>query len=126
MKILITGVNGQLGKEIVRQGNAHELILTDYDTLDISDGQAVSAMMRDVKPQAVIHCAAYTNVDGAEVDFDGAFRVNVVGSQNVAAACLEAGARMVYISTDYVFDGNTDKPYREFDRTNPESVYGLT
>ena len=126
MKILVTGAYGQLGREIARQGSAHELILTDYDTLNIADGQVVSAMMRQVKPQAVVHCAAFTNVDGAEADFDGAFRVNVVGSQNMAAACLATGARMVYISTDYVFDGNSEKPYREFDQTNPQSVYGLT
>ena len=126
MKILVTGAYGQLGREIARQGSAHELILTDCDTLNIADGQVVSAMMRQVKPQAVVHCAAFTNVDGAEADFDGAFRVNVVGSQNMAAACLATGARMVYISTDYVFDGNSEKPYREFDQTNPQSVYGLT
>ena len=126
VKILVTGANGQLGKEIAKQGLEHELILTDYDTLNIADGQAVSAVMREVRPQAVIHCAAYTNVDGAEADFDGAFRVNVVGSQNMSAACLEVGARMVYVSTDYVFDGNSQKPYREYDPVNPQSVYGLT
>lgn len=126
MKILVTGAYGQLGREIARQGTTHELILTDYDTLNIADGQSVSAMMREVRPQAVIHCAAYTAVDAAEADADGAFRVNVVGSQNVAAACLETGARMVYISTDYVFDGNSEKPYREFDQANPQSVYGMT
>ena len=126
MKILVTGANGQLGREIARRGSEHELILTDYDTLNILDSHAVTAVMQEVKPHAVIHCAAYTNVDGAEADYDGAFRVNVVGSQNLAAACLEVGARMVYVSTDYVFDGTNDKPYREFDQTNPQSVYGLT
>lgn len=126
MKILITGANGQLGKEIARQGTEHELILTDYDTLNITDGQAVRALLRQTRPEAIIHCAAYTNVDGAEADADGAFRVNVVGSQNIAAACLEIGARMVYVSTDYVFDGNSEQPYREFDSTNPQNMYGLT
>lgn len=126
MKILVTGANGQLGREVARQGAGHELILTDYDTLDITDCRAVSSFMRDVKPDAVVHCAAYTNVDGAEADFDGAFRVNVVGPQNIAAGCLETGAKMVYVSTDYVFDGQSQKPYREFDKTNPQSVYGIT
>ena len=126
MKILVTGANGQLGREVVRQGVGHELVLTDYDTLDIIDGKAVASFMREVKADAVIHCAAYTNVDGAEDDADGAFRVNVVGAQNMAAACLETGARMVYVSTDYVFDGQSQKPYREFDATNPQSVYGVT
>lgn len=126
MRIVVTGANGQLGKEIAKQGSSHELILTDYDTLNITDGSAVAAFMKAIKPEAVIHCAAYTNVDGAETDYDGAFRVNVVGSQNMAAGCLEAGARMVYVSTDYVFDGQKQQPYREFDSVNPQSTYGVT
>lgn len=126
MKIVVTGAKGQLGKEVTRQGGKHELILTDYDTLDITDGKAVLHFMQEVKPEAVIHCAAYTNVDGAENDVDGAFRVNVIGSQNMAAGCLETGAKMIYISTDYVFDGQSQTPYREFDQTNPQSVYGMT
>jgi len=81
---------------------------------------------RDVKPDAVIHCAAYTNVDGAEADADGAFKVNVIGSQNIAAGCLETGARLVYVSTDYVFDGAGSTQYREFDAVNPQTVYGRT
>lgn len=126
MKIVVTGANGQLGKEIAKQGSGHELILTDYDTLDIADCSAVAAFMKAIKPEAVIHCAAYTNVDSAESDYDGAFRVNVVGSQNIAAGCLETGARMVYVSTDYVFDGQKQQPYREFDSVNPQNVYGIT
>ena len=126
MKILVTGANGQLGREMARQGVDHELVLTDYDTLDITDSKAVASFMREIKPEAVVHCAAYTNVDGAEADFDGAFRVNVIGAQNVAAGCLETGAKMVYVSTDYVFNGQSEKPYREFDVTNPQSVYGVT
>jgi len=127
MKILVTGANGQLGREIAKQNREHELILTDYDTLDITNATTVKAYFADVKPEAVIHCAAYTNVDGAETDLDGAFRVNVVGAQNIAAGCLEVGARMVYVSTDYVFDGqNKEGVYREFDAVNPQSVYGHT
>lgn len=126
MKIVVTGANGQLGREIARQGHGHELVLTDFADLDITDGSAVRAYFRDVRPGAVIHCAAYTNVDGAESDRDGAFRVNVVGAQNIAAGCLETGARMVYVSTDYVFDGQKQEPYREFDPVNPQSVYGYT
>ncbi|WP_094603850.1 dTDP-4-dehydrorhamnose reductase [Sporomusa silvacetica DSM 10669] len=126
MRILVTGANGQLGREIARQGQGHELVLTDVDTLDITDGKAVVKFFQDIKPQAVIHCAAYTNVDGAESDPDGAFRVNVIGAQNMAAGCLETGARMVYVSTDYVFDGQTNSLYREFDVVNPQTVYGQT
>ncbi|SDD79376.1 dTDP-4-dehydrorhamnose reductase [Sporomusa acidovorans] len=126
MKILVTGANGQLGCEVAKQGREQELVLTDCDTLNITDGIAVAKCMRDIKPDAVIHCAAYTNVDGAETDEDAAFRVNVVGAQNLAAGCLETGARMVYVSTDYVFDGTGRKAYREFDMVNPQTVYGRT
>lgn len=126
MKVAVTGANGQLGKEIARQGAKHELILTDYDTLDVTDYSAVTAFMKSVRPDAVIHCAAYTNVDGAEADYDGAFRINAVGTQNLAAGCLETAARLVYVSTDYVFDGQTRQSYREFDSVNPQNVYGIT
>lgn len=126
MRIVVTGANGQLGRELAKQGQEHELVLTDVDSLDITDGKATMSFFRDIKPQAVIHCAAYTNVDGAEADADGAFRVNVVGAQNIAAGCLETGARLVYVSTDYVFDGNGSRQYREFDVVNPQTVYGRT
>ena len=126
MKILITGCNGQLGRELQKQLTNDDLILTDLHNLDITDWRAVKTTFAAARPQAVVHCAAYTAVDKAEVDADGAFRVNVVGSQNIAAACLEVGARMVAVSTDYVFDGENDGLYREFDATNPQSVYGAT
>ncbi|WP_054258806.1 dTDP-4-dehydrorhamnose reductase [Propionispora sp. 2/2-37] len=126
MRILITGANGQLGREVARQGIQHDLVLAGRDKLDITNTSQVSSFMREVKPDAVIHCAAYTNVDGAESDEDGAFRVNVVGAQNVAAGCLETGGRMVYVSTDYVFDGEKRDVYREFDAVNPQTVYGRT
>ena len=126
MKILVTGASGQIGKEDTKQGVEHELYLTDVDTLDITDGKAVSTLFREIKPDAVIHCAAYTNVDAAEADEDRAFKVNVIGAQNIASGCLETGSRMVYISTDYVFAGDRQVPYREFDRVNPQTVYGTT
>lgn len=126
MRILVTGANGQLGREVARQGKEHELILTDVHSLDIGNGGAVRDCLQSVQPDAVVHCGAYTNVDGAESDEDNAFRINVIGTQNVAAGCLETGARMVYISTDYVFDGDKTASYREFDITNPQTVYGRT
>lgn len=126
MKILVTGANGQLGHEVAKQGKDHELILTDVNNLDITDGKSVCDLFKSVKPDAVIHCAAYTNVDGAENDQDGAFKVNVIGAQNIAAGCLETGARMAYVSTDYVFAGDGQVPYREFDKVSPQTVYGRT
>lgn len=126
MRILVTGANGQLGQAVARQAGSHELVLADRRRLDITDEAAVRMMMREVKPQAVIHCAAYTNVDGAESDADGTFRVNVIGAQNIAAGCLEQQARLVYVSTDYVFDGQAASAYREFDPVNPQTVYGRT
>ncbi len=126
MKILVTGANGQLGREIARQARQHTLVLADRAMLDITDHRATAEFFRAVRPDAVIHCAAYTNVDGAESDPDGAFRVNAAGAQNIAAGCLETGARMVHVSTDYVFDGNGGSVYREFDPVNPQSVYGRT
>ena len=126
MRILVTGANGQLGREVARQGGAHQLILAGHNMLDITSEKNVREIFAAAKPEAVIHCAAYTNVDGAETDQDGAFKANVIGSQNLAAACLETGARLVQVSTDYVFDGNTDTVYLEFDKTNPQTVYGRT
>lgn len=126
MRMLVTGAGGQLGREIARQGGEHELILADRHRLDITDEKAVRDVFQAVRPQAVIHCAAYTNVDRAETDDEEAFRVNVIGSQHMAAACLDGNIRMVQVSTDYVFDGNTRSAYREFDKVNPQSVYGRT
>lgn len=126
MKILVTGAKGQLGIEVAKQSGEHDLILAGREDLDITDARQVSSCLREVKPDAVIHCAAYTNVDGAESDEEGAFRVNVVGAQNMAAGCLETGARLVYVSTDYVFDGTKQGLYREFDPVNPQTVYGRT
>lgn len=126
MKILVTGAKGQLGLEVAKQGSAHELILAGRDELDITDGRQIFSCLQGLKPDAVIHCAAYTNVDGAESDEDGAFRVNAIGAQNLAAGCLEIGARLVYVSTDYVFDGIKQGVYREFDPVNPQTVYGRT
>lgn len=126
MKILVTGANGQLGREIERINENHQLIMTDIHNLDITNYNEVSRVFDEARPDAVIHCAAYTNVDGAESDFDGAYKVNVVGSQNLASKCADGQCSMVYISTDYVFDGNTSGVYREYNDTNPLNNYGKT
>lgn len=125
MKILVTGAQGQLGKEITRQFEAkYELLLHDFDTLDIADFKAVRTLIFEAKPDVIINAAAYTNVEKAEEDATTAFRVNALGAQNLALACKQVGAILVHISTDYIFDGTKTEPYEEFDDAKPLSVYG--
>ena len=108
----------------------HELILTDItgdvSPLDVTDTEAVSDILSATGPDTVIHAGAFTNVDGCETDPDTAYRVNSFGTWNLAAACAQAGSALVYISTDFVFDGEKGEPYREFDPTNPLSCYGAS
>jgi len=125
MKILIVGSNGQLGKELTRQFESkHELLLYDIPSIDITNYPAVESLISDKKPAVVINAAAYTNVEKAEDNEDIAYRVNALGVQNLALACKKTGAKLVHISTDYVFDGTATSPYEEFDARNPLSVYG--
>lgn len=128
MNILVTGANGQLGRDLTELLNArgHRVLGTDRDTMDITDFAQCTAAMEEFRPDAVIHAAAYTAVDKAESEPDEAYRINAVGTRNVAAAAERAGAKVCVVSTDYVFDGTASRPYREYDRTNPQSVYGLT
>lgn len=123
---LITGAHGQLGREWTRQMSADELILTDRDELDITDREAVQAYMLKRKPTALIHCAAYTKVDDAEKNRTDAYHVNADGTHYLAEACELLDIPMVYVSTDYVFDGTKTTPYIEPDITNPQSVYGAS
>jgi dTDP-4-dehydrorhamnose reductase len=104
----------------------HDTVPLARSELDVTDREAVRSLFARVKPDAVVHAAAYTNVDGAEHDPDGAYRVNANGSWHVAAAAAEAGAKLVYVSTDYVFDGMKNAPYDERDRPHPLSVYGAS
>lgn len=140
MVVLITGVKGQLGNEltsIINNSKSEisdvsdyvkgiEVIAMDIDKLDISDIEAVKKVMRETKPDVVINCAAYTNVDLCETDSDIAFKVNAIGPRNLAIATEEIGAKLVQVSTDYVFSGNGDTPFKEYDTPNPYSVYGKT
>jgi len=128
MKVLVTGANGMLGQDLcpVLEDVGFYVIETDKENLDITDEKMVENVLSSVKPDMVIHCAAYTNVDGAETDFETANLINVIGTENVAKAGAEIGAIMVYISTDYVFDGTKTEPYLPDDKTNPQSNYGLT
>ena len=123
MRILITGANGQLGCDLQRTLALHELILMDFPTFDLTksscEEQVVSA-----QPDLVIHAAAYTDVDGAEAQPDLAMAVNAQGTEWVARGTARAKARLIYISTDYVFDGLKRTPYLEFDLANPLNLYG--
>ena len=128
-KIMVTGCNGQLGIAINKQYAANtdvELVNTDVAQLDITDINKVLELVREVKPYAIINCAAHTNVNACETDVDNAYRINAIGPRNLAVAAAETGARLVQVSTDYVFSGKADKPYLEFDRTDPQGVYGAS
>jgi dTDP-4-dehydrorhamnose reductase len=126
MRIIVTGASGQLGKDIVTHFRTlgHEVHGFSSKEMDITDLDKVREQMVRIKPSLIVHSAAYTQVDLAEQEFDKAFLVNGVGSRNVAMVASEIKARVVYISTDYVFDGSAHKPYNEYDLTNPQSIYG--
>lgn len=128
-KIIVTGCNGQLGRAVNQFYAGREdirFVNTDVEELDISNIDAVMALAKEVKPYAIINCAAYTAVDACETNRDLAFKVNTIGARNLAIASEETGARLVHISTDYVFDGSKQGAYYETDPTGPRSVYGHT
>jgi dTDP-4-dehydrorhamnose reductase len=128
MKILVTGYNGQLGYDVVREGLKHNLdmIGIGIDDLDITIEADVINFVKKVNPDAIIHCAAYTAVDKAEDDKDMCWSVNVDGTRYLATAAKEVNAKFMYISTDYVFDGKGEAPFTENDTPNPVGYYGLT
>ncbi len=128
-KIMLTGCNGQLGRALQKaysNDTGIELILTDTAELDITDNGRVLSFVREQKPDTIINCAAFTAVDACETDFDLAFKVNAIGPKNLAIAARETGAKLVHVSTDYVFDGKGTSPYREYDPVCPNSAYGKT
>jgi dTDP-4-dehydrorhamnose reductase len=126
MRLLVTGAAGMLGRDVVAAaGDAgHEALALARADLDITDAAAVLAAVRAARPDAVVNCAAWTDVDGAEADEDGATAVNGEGAGNVARAAREAGALAVHVSSDYVFDGTATEPYDEYAPTWPQSAYG--
>jgi dTDP-4-dehydrorhamnose reductase len=130
MKVLVTGAQGMLGADVclAMERAGHKVAATGIRSgallLDITDVAVVRAVLFQQKPDVVIHCAAYTDVDGAETNRDDAFRVNALGSWTVATVCEEIGAALCAISTDYVFDGRKTGPYTEFDPTGPIGAYG--
>lgn len=127
MKILVTGGRGMLGRTLAKEFSGHEMILADLPEWDITDGDAIVEKICREAPDAVIHCAAMTKVDDCESDEKTAFRINEDGSRNVAVACKICGARLIAISTDYVFSGNPpEEPWAwgEGDIAMPSTVYG--
>ncbi len=128
-KLIVTGCNGQLGRAINQYyaGNTeYELVNTDVAELDITNVEAVMKFVSKVKPYAIINCAAHTAVDACEVQGDSAYRINALGPRNLSIAATKNKAKMVHISTDYVFPGNGTSPYTEFDAVGPNSMYGKT
>jgi len=127
MRVLVTGGHGQLGRALLRTAPVGmEVIALGSSDCDVTDPATVRAIVARIEPEFIVHCAAWTDVDGCERHPERAWRVNALGAQHVATACAEAGAVLVYISTNYVFDGERDEPYHEFDRPNPLSVYGAS
>ncbi len=128
IKVLVTGVNGQLGYDVVKRLNALgiECKGADKADFDISDFEQTRNYIKTYNPDVVVHCAAYTAVDKAEDEQEICRKINVVGSENIAKVCKEIDSSMVYISTDYVYDGKGDLPFKVEDTPNPQNVYGLT
>jgi dTDP-4-dehydrorhamnose reductase len=124
MRVVVTGAGGQLGHDLIDAFQDHEVIGLARHQLDVSGRDAVLQAITTIQPDVVIHAAAWTAVDACEGDPDRAFAVNALGTRHVAEAARLVGARVCYVSTDYVFDGTSPDPYREWDATNPLSVYG--
>lgn len=133
-RILVTGCNGQLGRAVRKEyeNTNVEFLNTDVaegegvTALDITDIEAVMKLARAEKPDVIINCAAHTNVDKCEEQWDLAYKINAIGPRNLSIAAREVDAKMIHVSTDYVFEGNGTRPYTEFDVPNPVSAYGKT
>ena len=133
-KILVTGCNGQLGRAIRKEYENDQIVFINTDvvegdgviSLDITDIEAVLKLARERKPDVIINCAAHTNVDKCEEQWDLAYKINAIGPRNLSIAARELDAKMIHVSTDYVFEGNGTRPYTEFDEPNPVSAYGKT
>ncbi len=128
VRVLITGAGGQLGHDLVDTFAEvrYEVVATTHASMDLTDRDAVLSTVVSAEPDVIIHAAAWTAVDACEADPDRAFAVNAVGTRNVAEGARRTGAHVVYISTDYVFGGTKDGPYREWDEPAPHTVYGAS
>jgi dTDP-4-dehydrorhamnose reductase len=127
-KILVTGSGGQLGLELAAllPWRGHEVVALSREELDVADFGAVRLALEKHSPDVVVNAAAYTNVDGCETETDLAYRVNALGPRNLAQLCEERGYDLLHVSTNYVFDGESERPYEPFDAPNPISAYGRT
>ena len=128
MRILITGCAGQLGHDVYEllKAKGETCIATDKADFDLTNADSAKGFVQAFRPDAVVHCAAYTAVDKAEEDSQNCYAVNVAGTKNLCEACKNLDVKFVYVSTDYVFDGEKKEPYEAEDKTNPQTVYGLT
>lgn len=133
-KILVTGCNGQLGRAIRMEYENEQIAFINTDVIeaegiiafDITDIDQVMRLIKSEKPDVIINCAAHTNVDACEKQWDLAYKINAIGPRNLSIAASEVNAKIIHVSTDYVFEGNGKKPYTEFDMPNPVSAYGKT
>lgn len=128
-KVIVTGCNGQLGRainQLYTGSMEYEFVNTDIGELDITNVEEVMRFVREINPYAIINCAAYTAVEACETEVDTAYRINAIGPRNLSIAASETGAKLMHVSTDYVFDGNASSPYREFDPVGPQGVYGAS
>ena len=138
-KIIVTGCNGQLGRavnELLKGSEEYELVNTDVGAavsatpgareLDITDVKKVTEFVDEIKPYAIINCAAHTNVDACETQIDLAYKINAIGPRNLAIAARKNDAKLIHISTDYVLSGTGDRPFTEFDPVGPNTAYGKT
>lgn len=128
MKVLVTGVKGQLGFDVVNEliKRGHEAIGVDIEEMDITDEESVNRVIKAAVPDAVIHCAAYTAVDAAEDNVDICRKVNATGTGYIAKVCKDLDIKMMYISTDYVFNGQGTRPWEPDDVREPLNIYGQT
>lgn len=128
MKVLVTGINGQLGHDVMGELNkrGHEAVGVDIEEMDITDAECVKRVMTQTAPDAVIHCSAYTAVDRAEEEVELCRRVNAEGTKNVAEVCAGLDCKLLYLSTDYIFSGEGERPWEPGDEPDPLNVYGLT
>lgn len=128
-KIIVTGCNGQLGRainEMYANNNEYLCVNTDVAELNITNNEEVLSFVTKEMPYAIINCAAHTGVDACETDVDNAYKINALGPRNLSIAANIVGAKMMHISTDYVFAGDGKQPYTEFDKTGPKGVYGAS